>query len=128
MLIGEVVYLCVVGLESEDIPSPLFDHVVIDEYQDLTAAEQELVGLVWSGKGSLTSMGDDDQSIYAFRFNHPGGISDFHEKWQQFSCRDITFSENRRCGDSILNAANLMMAEAGSKKPPMEPRVDEQGI
>ena len=41
MLIGEVVYLCVTGLESKDIPSGTFHYVVIDEYQDLTAAEQE---------------------------------------------------------------------------------------
>lgn len=127
MLIGEVVFLCVVGLESEDIPSGMFDHVVIDEYQDLTAAEQELVGRVWSGKGSLTVMGDNDQSIYGFRFNHPSGISEFHEAWLEHGCQDLTFVTNRRCGDRILNAANLMMAEAGSTKPPMLPQSGRQG-
>ena len=117
MLVGEVVHLCVVGLESEDIPSGEFDYVVIDEYQDLTAAEQELVRLVWSGAGALTVMGDNDQSIYSFRFNHPEGIADFHQAWPQ--CRDLTFVHNRRCGERILDIANLMMAEAGSTKPPM---------
>lgn len=117
MLIGEVVYLCVVGLESEDIPSGSFDYVVIDEYQDLTAAEQELVRLIWSGDGALTVMGDNDQSIYRFRFNHPDGIADFHHIWPL--CKDLTFVDNRRCGERILNVANLMMAEAGSTKPPM---------
>ncbi len=126
MLIGEVVFLCVVGLESEDIPSGPFDHVVIDEYQDLTAAEQELVRRVWSGKGSLTVMGDNDQSIYGFRFNHPEGIDSFHEAWLG-GCKDLTFSENRRCGDHILNAANLMMAEAGSKKLRMVPMNGRNG-
>ena len=117
MLIGEVVHLCATGLESEDIPSGMFQHVVIDEYQDLTAVEQELVHLIWSKAGTLTVMGDDDQSIYGFRFNHPKGISDFDKTWPQ--CKDITFTDNRRCAQSILNTANLMMAEAGSKKPPM---------
>ena len=117
MLIGEVVHLCVVGLESVDIPSGLFDYVVIDEYQDLTAAEQELVRLIWSGAGALTVMGDNDQSIYGFRFNHPEGIGDFHQAWPQ--CKDLTFIDNRRCGERILKVANLMMAEAGSTKPPM---------
>lgn len=79
MLIGEVVHLSVVGLESADIPPGLFDYVVIDEYQDLTAAEQELVRLIWSGAGTLTVLGDNDQSIYRFRFNHPEGIADFHQ-------------------------------------------------
>lgn len=127
MLIGEVVFLCVLGLESEDIPSGVFDHVVIDEYQDLTAAEQELVGLVWSRKGSLTVMGDNDQSIYGFRFNHPKGISDFHKAWPEYECIDLTFSKNRRCGSQILRVANLMMAEAGSTKPRMLPQSGRRG-
>ena len=117
MLIGEVVYLCVTGLESRDVPPGMFDYVVIDEYQDLTAAEQELVRLIWSRTGVLTVMGDDDQSIYGFRFNHPEGITDFANIWPK--CKDLTFSDNRRCGERILKTANLMMAEAGSKKPPM---------
>ena len=117
MLIGEVVYLCVVGLESEDIPLGMFQHVVIDEYQDLTAVEQELVRLIWSRGGTLTVLGDDDQSIYGFRFSHPEGISDFAMDWPQGE--NLTFAENRRCGRAILGTANLMMAEAGSKKPPM---------
>ena len=117
MLMGEVVHLCVVGLESQDIPAGLFDYVVIDEYQDLTASEQELVRLIWSGDGALTVMGDNDQSIYGFRFNQPAGIADFHQDWPE--CKDLTFNDNRRCGARILQIANLMMAEAGSTKPPM---------
>ena len=95
----------------------MFDYVVIDEYQDLTAAEQELVRLIWSGTGTLTVMGDNEQSIYGFRFNHPEGIGDFDKNWP--ICKDLTFGDNRRCGEKILKTANLMMAEAGSKKPPM---------
>ena len=125
MLIGEVVYLCVTGLESEDIPSSMFDYVVIDEYQDLTAAEQELVRLIWSGTGALTVMGDNEQSIYGFRFNHPEGIADFHKDWPE--CKDLTFTDNRRCGDRILKTANLMMAEAGSKKSPMTSKSERIG-
>ena len=127
MLIGEVVFLCVVGLECEDIPSGYIDHVVIDEFQDLTALEQELVGRVWSTRGSLTVMGDDDQSIYGFRFNHPDGISSFHEAWADYGCKDLTFSENHRCGKEILNTANLIMAEMGSRKSRMIPRSGQRG-
>ena len=125
MLIGEVVHLSVVGLESEDIPPGVFDYVVIDEYQDLTAAEQELIRLIWSGSGALTVMGDNDQSIYRFRFNHPEGIADFHQVWHQ--CKDLTFVDNRRCGKRIIKIANLMMAEAGSTKPPMTSRSTRAG-
>lgn len=126
MLIGEVVHLCVVGLESYDIEPGIFDYVVIDEYQDLTAAEQELVRLIWSSAGSLTVLGDNDQSIYGFRFNHPEGIEDFNLQWPD--CDDLTFADNRRCGVEILDFANLMMAEAGSSKPPMNPKSQRAGI
>ena len=125
MLIGEVVYLCVTGLESADIAPSMFDHVVIDEYQDLTVAEQELVSLIWSGTGTLTVLGDDDQSIYGFRFNHPKGITDFRVHWPE--CTDLTFLDNRRCGEEILETANLMMAEAGATKPPMNSKSGRDG-
>ena len=125
MLIGGVIYLCVEGMRSEDIPSGLFDYVVIDEYQDLTAAEQELVHLIWSKNGTLTVMGDDDQSIYGFRFNHPKGITDFNKTWPE--CEDLTFNDNYRCGESILHVANLMMAETKSVKKPMRPKNKQLG-
>ena len=127
MLIGEVVFLCVEGLESEDIHSGFVDHVVIDEYQDLTVVEQELVERIWSGVGSLTVMGDDDQSIYGFRFNHPDGISSFYEACKDRGCKDLTFSENWRCGNEILITANLMKAKTGSRKPRMIARSGRQG-
>jgi DNA helicase-2/ATP-dependent DNA helicase PcrA len=113
ILVGEVVYLATTGLESEDIPRGEFDHVVVDEYQDLTAAEQELVELVWSGQGSLVVMGDNNQSIYGFRFNHPDGINEFLGRWEGEGAIDLSCPDNRRCGEAILQIANLMMAESG---------------
>lgn len=119
MLVGEVVYLATTGLEAHDIPPGEFDHVVVDEYQDLTAAEQDLVEQVWSRAGSLIVMGDNDQSIYSFRFNHPEGIEEFSDRWTTGEVVDLGFTDNRRCGKAILHVANLMMAEAGSAKAPM---------
>lgn len=119
MLVGYVVHLCVTNLQFENIQPAMFDHVVIDEYQDLTAAEQELIALMWSCNGSLTVMGDDYQSIYGFRFNQMRGITDFHETWAErgYECKDISFSKNRRCGWKILRAANRMLASAGNLIP-----------
>lgn len=125
MLIGDVVHLCLLGLEGEDIPRGEFNHVVVDEYQDLTAAEQELVRMIWSRNGTLTVMGDDNQSIYGFRYNHPSGIQDFHLDWTD--CEDLHFSDNRRCGRAILDLANEMMLETGSANPPMVARNEAEG-
>jgi superfamily I DNA/RNA helicase len=117
MLVGEVVYLATTALESEDIERGAFDHVIVDEYQDLTAAEQELVELVWSRSGSLIVMGDNNQSIYGFRFNHPDGVNEFLERWTGEGAVDLSFPDNRRCGDAILQVANLMIAESGGGDP-----------
>jgi len=125
MLIGEIVPLATEGLQSQDIPRGLFDHVVVDEYQDLTQCEQEMMELLWTGHGSLVVLGDDDQSIYGFRFNHPEGINGFGAQFDEFE--DITIPENRRCGRDIVDVANILMAEAGSQKPPMEPHHPSDG-
>ena len=127
MLIDEVVNLARRGLESGAIPAGEFDHVVIDEYQDLTASEQKMVEAIWSRNGSLVVLGDDDQSIYSFRFNHPGGITEFVDRCEDGHLDDVDIPENRRCGKSIVALANAMMAEAGSKKPPMIPKRSEDG-
>lgn len=125
MLIDEVVNLARVALEAGDIPTGEFDHVIIDEYQDLTAAEQRLVEVIWSNEGSLVVLGDDDQSIYSFRYNHPGGITEFVERWEVLA--DLGIPENRRCGKIIVDLGNAMMAEAGSRKAPMISKRGEDG-
>lgn len=127
MLIGDVVHLAVQGLEAEDIPGGAYDHVIVDEYQDLTAAEQELVERIWSSNGSLVVLGDNDQSIYGFRFNHPDGINEFSNRWQEDAVELVEIPENRRCGEAIVELGNLMMAEAGSAKAPMVARSGRRG-
>jgi DNA helicase II / ATP-dependent DNA helicase PcrA len=127
MLIDEVVQIARLGLESGDIPAGCFDEVIIDEYQDLTATEQHLVEKIWSGKGSLLVLGDDDQSIYSFRYNHPRGVTEFHERWKDKQLLDVTLPENRRCGRVVVELANAMMAAAHSKKPPMLSKRKEEG-
>jgi DNA helicase-2/ATP-dependent DNA helicase PcrA len=125
MLIGEVPHLAASAVSNGDIAGGIFDEVVIDEYQDLTACEQQLVEQVWSGEGSLVVLGDDDQSIYRFRFNHPEGVTGFPGRWDEVE--DISIPDNRRCGKVIVELANQLMAEAGSSKDPMIPRSAEGG-
>jgi superfamily I DNA/RNA helicase len=121
MLIGEVVPLATLGLEAHDIPPGQYDQVIIDEYQDLTSLEQQMVEQIWSGEGSLVVLGDDDQSIYSFRDNHPNGLNEFIQRWedQGEQVQILPLPENRRSGADIVDLANTMMAEAGSVKDPM---------
>ncbi len=127
MLIDEVVNIARLGLESGDVDGGEFNHVIIDEYQDLTAAEQQLVEKIWSRNGSLVVLGDDDQSIYRFRYNHPDGIAEFADRWKDEPLLDLSIPDNRRCGRVIVDLANAMMAQAGSSKAPMISRRGEEG-
>ena len=127
MLIDEVVPIATQALANHNIEPGVFDHVLVDEYQDLTACEQELVERIWSRRGSLVVVGDDNQSIYSFRFNHPGGITDFPSRWADQGVQDIAIGENHRSGSVIVGVANVMSAEAGSPKPPMESRRPNPG-
>jgi superfamily I DNA/RNA helicase len=117
MLIHEVVPMVTKALEGGDLPPGRYDHVIVDEYQDLTLCEQEMVELIWSREGSLVVLGDDDQSIYGFRYNHPDGVTGFAERHD--GLEDIPIQENRRSGREIVHMANLMMQEAGPTKDPM---------
>lgn len=125
MLISEVVPFATRALEGEDLPPGNYDHVVVDEYQDLTRCEQEMVELVWSGDGSLVVLGDDAQSIYNFRHNHPDGVSGFVERHP--GVEDIPIPDNRRSGREIVHVANLMMEEGGVDRDPMRPTRDIEG-
>jgi DNA helicase-2/ATP-dependent DNA helicase PcrA len=122
MLISEVVYLANAALASGDLETGAFEHVIVDEYQDLTRCEQAFVEQIKSPTGSLVVLGDDDQSIYRFRHNHPGGITEFPDQHDRAKLEEIRIPENRRCGAAIVDLANRMMAAAGSRKDPMIPK------
>ena len=68
MLIGELVPLTLRYLKDNPLSPvrPTYDHVVVDEYQDHNRAEQDLLDTLAS-RGSLTIVGDEDQSIYSFK-------------------------------------------------------------
>ena len=85
-----------------------FDHVIVDEYQDLNRAEQEIVNLV-SENGSLAIVGDADQSIYGFRYAHPEGIDNFRERHPE--TRDVPLTKCRRNPARVVEIANSLIAK-----------------
>jgi len=82
-----------------------YDHVLVDEYQDLNRAEQQLVEFL-SG-GSLVVIGDEDQSIYSFKHAHLEGIVEFpatHPATEQAG-----LDECRRCPHKVVAMANSLI-------------------
>ena len=105
MLIGELVPEALRYLRNNPASPALqqYDHIVVDEYQDLNRAEQELIDVMATGK-TLSIVGDVDQSIYRFRYAHPEGITDFGNRHQ--NVEDHELDECRRCRELIVTVSD----------------------
>lgn len=82
--------------------SSKYKYVLVDEFQDVNWAQYRLVQLLSTG-GQLCVVGDDDQSIYAFRGASVANILRFHEDYPD--ARDIVLTENYRSGQKILDVS-----------------------
>ncbi len=88
----------------------LFDCVLVDEYQDTNALQADILyKLCPEGKG-LTVVGDDAQSIYAFRAATVRNILDFPKYYPNASL--VALEQNYRSTQPILQAANQVIAQA----------------
>jgi DNA helicase-2/ATP-dependent DNA helicase PcrA len=107
VLPGEVVRHCVdranAGLVSLQEHAPT-SHLVVDEFQDLNPADQELVDLLAAESESLFVAGDDDQSVYSFRFAAPTGLERFPERHRTVG--DHVLGDCFRCTPRIVRAAS----------------------
>src|SRR6516164_6200225 len=83
----------------------LFDHVLVDEYQDTNRLQSSILLALKPGGAGLTVVGDDAQSIYSFRAATVRNILDLPD---QFSPRAeiVTLDRNYRSTQPILAAAN----------------------
>jgi DNA helicase II / ATP-dependent DNA helicase PcrA len=88
-----------------------FDHVLVDEYQDTNKLQaQILLAIKPTGQG-VTVVGDDAQSIYAFRGATVRNILDFPHQFTQ-PARTVTLERNYRSTQPILDASNAVIAAA----------------
>lgn len=110
MLIGELVPVALDYLKTNPTASVLsaFDHVVVDEYQDLNRAEQDLIDLL-AAQGDLSIVGDENQSIYRFRHANPQGIVTFHTSHP--GTHDESLNECRRCPTNVVAMADYLIAQ-----------------
>ncbi|MBC5784189.1 ATP-dependent helicase [Ramlibacter sp. USB13] len=88
-----------------------FDHLLVDEYQDTNRLQAEiLLAMKPTGQG-VTVVGDDAQSIYAFRGATVRNILDFPRQFTQ-EARIVTLERNYRSTQPILDASNAVIAAA----------------
>ncbi len=83
-------------------------YLLVDECQDTNAAQYALLKLLAGERGAFTCVGDDDQSIYAWRGADPGNLDKLAQDYPNL--RVIKLEQNYRCGQRILRAANALIA------------------
>jgi ATP-dependent DNA helicase Rep len=79
-----------------------------DEYQDTNGAQYELMRLLVGNRGSFTVVGDDDQSIYAWRGARPDNLQALARDYPGLSV--VKLERNYRSSGRILAAANALIA------------------
>jgi DNA helicase-2/ATP-dependent DNA helicase PcrA len=92
-----------------------FLHVLVDEYQDTNKAQNELVKLLASGHRNVSVVGDSDQSVYRFRGADISNILEFEDAFPDATV--IVLEQNYRSTQTILDAANAVIANNAMRKP-----------
>lgn len=85
-----------------------FHYLLIDEYQDTNHCQYQLVKLLAGVQGRLTAVGDDDQSIYAWRGARPENLSQLNRDYPNLKL--IKLEQNYRSTNQILRSANQLIA------------------
>jgi len=80
-----------------------YKYILVDEFQDVNWAQYQLVRLLTNDSAQLTVVGDDDQSIYAFRGASISNIMRFKDDFS--TAKEIVLIENYRSGQKILDIA-----------------------
>ena len=91
-----------------------FKYVVVDEYQDTSIAQFNLVRLLAGGSNNVCVVGDDDQSIYKFRGATIENILNFEQVFK--GGKTIRLEQNYRSTSNILNAANSVIKNNAGRK------------
>ena len=85
-----------------------FKHILVDEFQDTNDLQYKWLKLLAGTQGAVFAVGDDDQSIYAFRGANVGNMSAFEREYHVENL--IKLEQNYRSHGHILDTANQLIA------------------
>ena len=92
-----------------------FGNLLVDEYQDTNAVQNEMVLKIAADHRQVTVVGDDSQSVYGFRGADIRNIMQFEEAFNDSSV--VLLEQNYRSTQNILSAANAVIANNFAARP-----------
>lgn len=113
-LIGSTIHLFQSRPELLQVYHGRFQYIMVDEYQDTNHAQYQLIRLLTSPLRNLCVVGDDDQSIYAFRGADVGNILSFERDFPD--AKVVILNQNYRSSGTILSAASAMIEKNPNRK------------
>jgi DNA helicase II / ATP-dependent DNA helicase PcrA len=93
--------------------SGMYDHVLVDEYQDTNVLQARILRGMCSSHSNITVVGDDAQSIYSFRGANFRNILDFPKQFE--GATTVTLEQNYRSTQPILNVTNTLISRAAER-------------
>jgi DNA helicase II / ATP-dependent DNA helicase PcrA len=117
-LIGDVTRTVSAGLDDGDYDVAQYDHVIVDEFQDLTDSEANVLVNLCADDGTFVALGDRKQSIYAFRGNDERGLDALPDLVSE-EVIDRPMNECQRCPEEIVAVANAIMELEGDPLIPV---------
>ncbi len=95
--------------EAADRIRSFYRYVMVDEYQDTNLLQARIAHLLAGESRNVMVVGDDAQSIYAFRGANHENLFDFHRTFEEAPV--VTLEENYRSTQAILDVANGLMTQ-----------------
>ncbi len=92
-----------------------FDYILVDEYQDINLAQYALVKLLGQRHRNLNVVGDDQQSIYGFRWSDFTNFLNFEKDWPE--AKIVELGENYRSTKNIVSAAAAVIGNNKFQRP-----------
>jgi DNA helicase II / ATP-dependent DNA helicase PcrA len=91
----------------------MYDHVLVDEYQDTNVLQARILRGMCCGHSNITVVGDDAQSIYSFRGANFRNILDFPRQFAGATI--VTLEQNYRSTQPILSVTNTLISRAAER-------------
>lgn len=92
-----------------------FRYILVDEFQDISPKQYQIVKLLAAPENNLFIVGDDDQAIYGFRGATPDSMQRFFKDYAE--AKQILLDVNFRCHEKVVEAAGKVVSENENRLP-----------